>query len=160
LQIGIIADTHDRLEKIEKAVAFFNSNRLDLVIHAGDYIAPFTSRAFSDLQAEMVGVFGNNDGERKGLITAYKEIARIHEPPHTFKADKRSITVTHMDERLESLLAKNDIVIYAHSHRYEIKKEKNKLLINPGECCAYLTGMSSVVLLDTDAMEANVFDLQ
>lgn len=160
MKIGIIADTHDRLEKIEKAVAFFNSNDLDMIVHAGDYIAPFTSRVFADLNIKMVGIFGNNDGERKGLIKAYKEIAPIHVPPYSFKAGKKSIVVVHMNENLDALLKKHDIVIYAHAHQYELKKEHNKFLINPGECCGYVSGMSSVVLLNTDTMEANVFDLQ
>ena len=160
MKIGIIADTHDRLEKIEKAVAFFNSNELDLVVHAGDYIAPFTARVFEDLQIKMAGIFGNNDGDKQGLVKAYKDIMRIHEPPYYFKAGKKSIAVVHLDNNLDELLQKNDIVIYAHTHQYSITKENNALLINPGECCAYLSAMSSVVILDTDGMEANVFDLQ
>lgn len=160
MKIGLIADTHDRLEKIDKAVAFFNSSKLDLVIHAGDFVAPFTVRCFADLKYPMVGIFGNNDGEKKGLIKAFKEIAKIHEPPYIFKDKKRSIIVVHMDEDLSVLLEKHDIVVYAHTHQYEIKKEKNKLLVNPGECCGYLSGMSSVAILDTDAMDVNVFQLQ
>lgn len=161
MKIGVIADTHDRLEKIEKAVAFFNSNDLDLIIHAGDYIAPFTARIFADLQIKMAGIFGNNDGDKKELIKAYKGIADIHEPPYRFNVEKKSIVVVHLNKHLDLLFDNNDIVIYAHTHQYEVTSKKdNKLLINPGECCGYLSGMSSVVIMDTKTMEANIFDLQ
>ena len=40
------------------------------------------------------------------------------------------------------------VIVYGHSHISKISKEKDKLLINPGECCGWITGQSSVVLLD------------
>jgi len=160
MKIGIIADTHDRMERIDKAVAFFTSNELDLVIHAGDYIAPFTSRSFADLGVPMAGIFGNNDGDKKVLVQAYKDIAKIYEPPYIFKEKERSIAVVHSDDNLDDLRAKHDIVIYAHTHQYETKKENNKILVNPGECCGYLSGMSSVAILNTEVMDVNIFQLQ
>ena len=42
--IGVIADTHDNMDKLKKAVDLFNERAVELVLHAGDYIAPFTSR--------------------------------------------------------------------------------------------------------------------
>ncbi|MBD3271992.1 MAG: YfcE family phosphodiesterase [Elusimicrobia bacterium] len=160
MKIGLIADTHDRLEKIEKAVAFFNSQELDLVIHAGDYVAPFTARVFSDLQVDMKGIFGNNDGEKPGLLRAYQEIMHIEEAPYSFKVDDASIVVVHMDQNLDTLMKDHDIVVYAHSHQYDSKKEHNTVLINPGECCGYLSGMSTVGILDTKTLESNIFQLQ
>ena len=44
IKIGIIADTHDNLPNIEKAVETFNKGNIDLLFHAGDFVSPFTAR--------------------------------------------------------------------------------------------------------------------
>ncbi len=47
--IGIMSDSHDNLDAIRKAVKIFNNEDLDLVIHAGDLISPFTALEFRKL---------------------------------------------------------------------------------------------------------------
>lgn len=69
-----MSDSHDNLDAIRKAVKIFNEQNLDIVIHAGDLISPFTSYEFENLDAEFVAVYGNNDGEREGLKIKYKDI--------------------------------------------------------------------------------------
>ena len=46
LLLGIISDSHDNLPKIDAAVAKLNASRVDLVLHAGDYCAPFAALRF------------------------------------------------------------------------------------------------------------------
>ncbi|MBU2560247.1 YfcE family phosphodiesterase, partial [archaeon] len=75
--IGIISDSHDNLPSVEKAVDYLNSLDLELVIHAGDYIAPFTAIELKKLDAKMVGVFGNNDGEKDGLRKHLPELTNF-----------------------------------------------------------------------------------
>ena len=41
--IGLISDTHDNLPYIIKAITRLKEEHAKLVLHAGDYIAPFTS---------------------------------------------------------------------------------------------------------------------
>ena len=68
--IGILSDSHDNLPMIGRAVRVFNDAGCDLVIHAGDIVAPFAARALAGLRAPIKAVFGNCDGERKGLEEA------------------------------------------------------------------------------------------
>lgn len=43
---------------------------MDLVIHAGDYVYPGVVEKFADLpNARLVGVLGNNDGEKNWFIS-------------------------------------------------------------------------------------------
>ena len=65
--VGLITDTHDNKYAIEKAVTLFHEREVGLVLHGGDYIAPFNARWMADLTVPFVGVFGNNDGEKFGL---------------------------------------------------------------------------------------------
>ena len=65
--IGIISDTHDNLPLITRAVRKFNRYQVDLVLHAGDYVSPFTIPCFKTLEARFIGVYGNNCAERELL---------------------------------------------------------------------------------------------
>ena len=60
--IGIMSDTHDRLQMIDAAVKKLNELDVELVYHAGDYIAPFVDSSLKNLKAPLIGVLGNNDG--------------------------------------------------------------------------------------------------
>ncbi|NIO23209.1 MAG: YfcE family phosphodiesterase, partial [Candidatus Aenigmarchaeota archaeon] len=42
MKIGIMSDTHDQTRRVRKAVDIFNKEKVELVIHCGDIIAPFT----------------------------------------------------------------------------------------------------------------------
>ena len=156
MKIGIIADTHDNISAIQKAVHFFNTQDLKYVIHAGDYVAPFSLQELIKVKARFIGVFGNNDGERKGLLSVCKD---LHEPPFDILLDGKHIIVTHM---LESILKRSkmnsDIIISAHTHIPGIK-QGGPMYINPGECCGWLNGKSTVVILDLKTSHAEIVNL-
>lgn len=93
--VGIISDTHDNRQSIASAVRLFNSLGCTLVVHAGDFVAPFTFSEFSKLEGEFFGVFGNNDGERVGLTEQFSKIGGIFEPPHEFTWREKRFAVMH-----------------------------------------------------------------
>jgi putative phosphoesterase len=161
--IGIVSDTHDNLDAIRKAVEFFNSQEVSLVLHAGDFVAPFTVREFKNLKCKMLGVYGNNDGERKGLEIAYSEIgAEIKEFVET-EVQGKKIALYHgtVTDFLNALIGSGDyaVVVRGHTHVPEIKQQGKTLIINPGEGCGYLTGKKTVCLLDPEKMAATIHEL-
>ena len=158
--VGILSDTHDNRASIKKAVDVFNNAGCSLVIHAGDYIAPFTIREFERIEGDFLGVFGNNDGERKGLSEQFSRIGAIYEPPHEFSYNGRRFVVMHEPDYIKRYMINEgmDVIIYGHSHERDIRHSKT-LVINPGECCSWLTGRSTVVLLDIDGMRTELIDL-
>lgn len=158
--IGIISDTHDHLPAVKKAIALFNQQSVGLVIHAGDFVAPFTVKELENLHCKVIGVFGNNDGEKLGLKKAFEKIGEIVEGIYIFELNNRKIVVTHWPEIAEPLWKSGqyDIVIYGHTHQVESRQNKS-LLINPGECGGWLTGRCTVALLDLIRMEVRIHDL-
>lgn len=158
--VGIISDTHDHRENIRKAVDTFNDAGCSLIIHAGDFVAPFTVREFGRLACPLVGVFGNNDGERKGLTVQFEKIGSLHVAPHEFDYEGKRFAVMHEPIYLENFTRRDDVdvVIYGHIHKIDIHPG-NPLVINPGESCSWLTGRSTVVLLDLATMEPKLIDL-
>jgi uncharacterized protein len=159
--IGIISDTHDHRKAISLAVDAFNQAGCSLVIHAGDFVAPFTSYDFSRLKGKFAGVYGNNDGEKRGLREQFKDIGVIKEPPLELTHHGKKIVVMHEPVHLKKYLTRDDIdvIIYGHIHKVDIRPGK-PLVINPGECCSWLTGHSTVVVLDLDTMRSEVIELK
>ena len=156
-KIGIISDTHDNLTMIRKAVEYFNSSGVERVLHSGDFVAPFALDAFENLRYKGVGVFGNVDGEKKGLTKKASSLGwEINNPPYELEIDKKRILMFHEpnDLRRYALNGTYDLIVYGHTHRLDIEREGNTLIINPGECCGWLYGKGTVVVLDLANMEA------
>jgi putative phosphoesterase len=149
VKIGIMSDSHDHLAAIAKAVSIFNDAEVSLVLHAGDLVSPFVASALQHLRMGMVAVFGNNDGERIGLAKAFPD--RIFRPPHRVTVEGRALLLLHEPDLLENLAGCGDFhaIIYGHTHVPEIKQGRT-LVINPGECCGYLTGRRTVALWDLE----------
>ncbi|MBN1290374.1 MAG: metallophosphoesterase [Candidatus Latescibacteria bacterium] len=159
--VGIISDSHDDREMIHKAVATFNDAGCSLVIHAGDFVAPFTIREFEKLNSKFIGVFGNNDGEIKGLTAQFSKIGSLHKPPYEFGYNGKRFLVMHEPDYLDKNKDRDDldVIIYGHLHEIDIRPGK-PMIINPGESCSWLTGRPTVVLLDLLSMGTELIDLR
>lgn len=162
MKIGIISDTHDNLDRTKEAVNVFNQERVSLVIHAGDFIAPFILvKVLKNLKAPLIGVFGNNDGEKEGLKKSIEGWGKIHPSPYEFKWKERKILISH---EISSLKGKDlslfSLVVLGHTHQPEVKKEKKTLIINPGECGGWLYGKSTVGIIDLEKNSARIINLR
>jgi putative phosphoesterase len=165
LLIGVIADTHDNLPMVDKAVKKLNEKNVELVLHAGDYVAPFVIPKFKELKAKLIGVFGNNDGDRELLKKRFNEYEGL-EMRRNFAeilVDGLKIALLHGNEEelLKALINSEsfDIVVHGHTHKAEVYRRGKTLIVNPGEACGYLTGKSTIALLDTDTREAEIVEL-
>ena len=147
--VGIASDTHDNIPKIKKMVEILNERNVDFFLHAGDFVAPFSLSPFDNLKCEWVGVFGNNDGEREGLLKKSK--GRIKPSPYSLELSSRKISLMHQLKEVDS-----SIIVYGHTHNLEIKNTKNRMFLNPGEVCGWLTGKSSLVILDLNNLESEI----
>ena len=162
MKLGIISDTHDNLGKLEAGVAGLLAQSPDLVIHAGDFISPFTARHFAavkDAGIPFLGIFGNNDGERFGLRRMFEPIGPIHEDPHIFDFDGCRILLTHKETLVESLAKSGDydLVIYGHTHKIDVRDEPC-LIVNPGEGGGWLTGRCTFATVDLSTMTATIHE--
>jgi putative phosphoesterase len=165
MKVGIISDTHDNLPLVDKAIERLNREKVELVLHAGDYIAPFTVKRFEDLEAKLIGVFGNNDGDHMLLRKRFADLnaAEIRGSFAEILIDGLKIALLHGEENelLESLSNTNfyDVLVHGHSHRAATLNKGRTTVINPGEVCGYLTGSPSMALLDTVSRETTIVKL-
>jgi putative phosphoesterase len=163
--IGAISDSHDNLLQIEKAVQALNNYKVDLVLHAGDYVAGFVIPKFKALNCKLIGVFGNNDGDHELLKKRFSETnnCTIHDRFTTVTIEGYRVALLHGHETelLNALIDSEsfDAVIHGHSHNMGIERKGKTLSINPGELCGYLTGKPTVAILDTGKNEAKIIEL-
>jgi putative phosphoesterase len=159
--VGLLADSHDNTLALKKAVELFNRMGCSLVIHAGDFIAPFAARELESLQCPVRAVFGNCDGEKAGLKHTIRSFGQIREAPFLFRHDSLRFLVTHVDTPIKSHLNlhRPDILVFGHTHKAEIKNWNQTLLINPGEAGGWVTGKSTVAVLDTKTRAAEITPL-
>jgi putative phosphoesterase len=163
--IGVISDTHDNLPMIEKAIKKLNEENVALVLHAGDYISPFVIPKFKALNAKLIGVFGNNDGDHEFLKKRFSETenCEIRDRFAEIDANGFKIALLHGDETelLNALINCEgfDAVIHGHVHSVDVRKKGKTLIVNPGEVCGYLSGKSTMALLDTEKREAKIIEI-
>jgi uncharacterized protein len=157
--IGIISDTHDNMANMKKAVDYFNARQVQHVLHAGDYVSPFTFRILKGLNADFTGIFGNNDGDR--LLLQKQSDRRIYNQPHIFELAERKIIMMHEHLIIDALADSGhyDLVVYGHTHVPEIRKVNNTLIINPGEASGWLYGKSTIAVADLEDLTAEFFEI-
>ena len=170
--VGIMADTHDHLPLVDKAVNKLIDERVGLVLHAGDYISPFVISHFKQFKGKFIGVFGNNDGDRELLKRRFAEFGlEIREGFAEVKINGLRIALLHggepggppgASELLKSLISAGcyDVIVHGHVHEAKAYKKDKTLIINPGEVCGYLSGKSTVAILDTKRIEARIIKLE
>lgn len=156
-----MADSHDNLPRITQAVKIFTREKVELVLHCGDFISPFTARVFKGLNCRLIGVFGNNDGEKFGLRKSFRDIGEIYEDFYEGEFSGRKFILLHKERLVEPLSrsGKYEVIIYGHTHRPEVRRGK-VLVVNPGECGGWLNGNPTVGILDVEKLEVDIVPLK
>jgi uncharacterized protein len=159
--IGILSDSHDNLTLVRAAVRLFNDAGCDLVIHAGDFVAPFTAEELRNLRAPVKAVYGNCDGETAGLARAFRGLGEIAHAPLAFTHAGVRFAVCHLDSSAETQAASGlfEVVVFGHTHRPLVESRDGVLLINPGEAGGWLRGKGTVALLDPATRSADIITL-
>jgi uncharacterized protein len=163
--IGAISDTHDNLPLIEKAVQVLNQQNIELVLHAGDYVAGFVIPKLAKLNCPLVGVFGNNDGDHELLKKRFSETTnctiRDRFTQTTIEGYRIALLHGHETELLNTIIDSGyfNAVIHGHSHNKSIEQKGKTISVNPGELCGYLTGNPTLAILDTVTRQARIIDL-
>ncbi len=160
MKLGIMTDSHDNVPMVRRAVELFNRRKVDLVIHAGDFIAPFAVAPLADLDCRVVAVFGNNDGEREVLARKFEAIGEVHPVLADTEIGGRRVAAMHYPELADPIAASGryDLVIYGHTHEIDVRRGET-VMVNPGETGGWLTGRSTAAIVELERMEVEIVDL-
>ncbi len=162
MKIGVISDTHDNVPKIEAAIRHFNNTGVGAVLHCGDFVAPFALLPFRELKPKLYLVYGNNDGEKKGLRALAAEHGwTLGDMPMEVELAGRKIVMLHEPDRVEGLrrAARHDVILYGHTHRPRASHEGGRLTLNPGEGGGWLSGKATVAVVDLETLTAEFHEI-
>ncbi len=162
MRVGLMADSHDRIPAMAEFVRLMQEAGVSMLIHAGDYCAPFALRPIEEANMSLAGVFGRNDGDTQGLLAKATAGfgAEIFEGPHSFELEGNRILLVHdiADVQPRSIDA-HGIVVHGFTHQQEMKTRGDTLIVNPGEACGWLFGTPKAAILDLDSKKVEFISL-
>jgi uncharacterized protein len=162
MRVGLMSDSHDRVPAIAEFVKQFQAAGIGMILHAGDFCAPFALDPFETAHVSVAGVFGKNDADPPGLrARAQTAIGlELFESPHSFEIGGRRILLVHdLADMTDRSIESHEIVVHGHLHRQEMKQRGDTLIVNPGETCGWVNGKPTAAILDLDSKQVEFLSL-
>ena len=152
--IAVLSDSHDNIWNLNKILKMAVREGAEMLIHCGDFCAPFVFGELAVFGGDVHCVFGNVDGDKLLMADfAYNRFSniRLHGDLGELDAGGRKIGFVHSPKIGRALAAGGgyDAVFYGHSHEAKSEKVGNCLLVNPGEVMGRINE-PSFCLYDTD----------
>jgi hypothetical protein len=146
MKIGILSDSHHRVDYTKDVIEFLKSKDAQYLIHAGDLCSEDNLKLLEESNLVYVSVFGNNDMSLISLRDRYK----IEQEPYHFKIKDITFKLMHLPYYMNG---DSDIVIFGHTHIFECDYKAGTLFLNPGEVCAREKPKCECVLLEINEYE-------
>ncbi len=174
MKIAIVSDTHDNVRLFAKAIDYLNKIKIDLLVHCGDWSAPFVMKPLANATFPIKAVLGNNDPDIQkfeyqiqNTSVLSKVQLDIQMEMQDFTLDSKRIAVFHGDDpqimRMITESQTYDLFCTGHTHIYGIERHGKTLVVNPGSFVGYMyeTGDQPVymVIYDTTTDTAQTLDV-
>ncbi|MDO8649617.1 MAG: metallophosphoesterase [Candidatus Peregrinibacteria bacterium] len=160
--LGILSDTHEHIENIERAKHVFAERNASPIIHLGDYCAGPSVRALAG--TKIIGILGNNDGDPLRIEHNFKQIGGDFRWEFcVLEFDGLKIACYHgtVPEITEALITckKYNVVLSGHTHEPSLTERDGVLALNPGSAHGF-ENAATVAILDTKTKKAEIIELQ
>jgi putative phosphoesterase len=151
-----MADTHlPKRARDLPAELWAEVERADVVLHAGDWVDVALLDELEARAAQVVGVFGNNDGA--AVRARLPEVARVQLGGVRFAMVHETGDSAGRERRCEAAYTDVDVLVFGHSHiPWDTTASSGLRLLNPGSPtdrrsqphCTYLTAVAQDGKLD------------
>ena len=130
--IGLISDTHNRLERTAHALTLFEEAKVEAIIHCGDICDRHILSLFPGKPTWYV--MGNNDDDYELKQQAIGDLHYLGAGDIFTLADKKlAVTHGHLHRITESLIQrKPDYLFTGHTHVAHHEMHQGITCINPG----------------------------
>jgi putative phosphoesterase len=147
--LGILSDTHNRLDAMKAAVKLLRGAGAEYLIHCGDVGTEQIIDQLTGIPSALV--WGNNDFDRPQLARYAESVGvKCLDRFGELTLDGKHIAVTHGDDHVLmkrlTLSQSHDYVLSGHTHVKSDRREKSTRLINPG--ALYRASVKTVATLD------------
>lgn len=135
MYIGLIADTHDRLQRVRKAAEILRAEGVETVLHAGDVTEAKILRALENFDLWLV--WGNMDrNPHLGTIAVSIFGVGHMDTVHYLTLEGKQFALFHGDDTnlLRKLIHSGDYdyIIHGHTHKRRDDRIHGTRVINPG----------------------------
>lgn len=157
-RIGIVSDSHGKLHNLKRAVR--NMGDVDLIIHVGDYIEDADSiRMWTN--TPVMAVRGNMDS----MIPDRPDFIKTEVEGHKLYIAHGHRQGVKMGPEVFAQAVKDngcDIGIYGHTHRRDLERMGDVVLVNPGSCSLPNDGEKSYAILTLDGpnIDCNFYEVK
>ncbi len=160
MKIGIVSDSHDHIENLRKALEKIKERGCEVLIHCGDFCAPFMIAEMAKFRGEVHCCFGNTDDRYLSTNLSQEKKVNLHGDLGEVEIEGKKIAFTHLPRFAEGLAATGDYDLVLHGHTHTPRKENvNKtLLLNPGEIMGWKS-KPSYAIYDTKSGDAEIVEL-
>jgi putative phosphoesterase len=150
MRIGIVSDTHDKVDPLRSALRQLQDLGAQYFIHCGDVGGQDVLDAFAGLP--LTFIWGNNDWDVTSL-EQYASLLGLSCGGRSTEVtlDGKIFAITHGDNALlkRAVLTDQrvDYLLQGHTHHFDDQRVGRIRLINPG--ALYRAPVKTVALLDT-----------
>lgn len=154
MKIGVLSDSHGRVEMTARAVSLLRDAGAERLIHLGDVE---TERVLEELLALPTHiVFGNCDWDIAGLTRYAQSLGlTVAHPSGQMEVAGRRIAFTHghLESRMHAALAEG-VEYLLHGHTHELRDERigDTRVINPGALFRARRYTAAVLDVATDTL--------
>lgn len=156
MRIGIISDTHNQLDRTQRAVELLQSQGAEALIHCGDLATPDILAACAVLP--LYFVFGNHDAD---MVPALQNAAKQHGAVCLgwggvveLGGKRVGVVHGHLTTDLQKVFdAKPDYLLTGHSHLTTDFREGSVRRVNPGALDRSENYSVAMLDLETDTLQ-------
>lgn len=147
MRLLLLSDTHVPTRARDLPAAVWEAvDAADLVVHAGDWMAPSLLDALLERSRDLLACWGNNDGD--DVRSRLPEIARSTVEGIRIAVTHETGAKTGRERRMDAAFPDTDLLVFGHSHiPWDTLSDNGMRLLNPGSPtdrrrqphCTYMT---------------------
>lgn len=141
MKIGLLSDTHKKIDYSQSVVDHLVDAGAEFLIHCGDIVKEEMLQQLKQSGKKYVAVYGNNDPHLAQVHNRYKLV----QEPHYFKLARTKFKLMHLPFYMSP---DAEVVLFGHTHTFECDFKNGTLFLNPGEACARSKPVSECAMLE------------
>lgn len=163
MKIGILSDTHNNIENLNKALARLRQEDVNVLIHCGDFTDPEVARLLYGFRVHAV--FGNGDYASGFIRQILLEQDRLSSAGLVYSGvlggARIAATHGHLPGKTAELARSGqfDYVFTGHSHLHIDQRFGETRLINPGSLGGKRSEPRQFCLLNLETGEARFIEV-
>ena len=132
MRLLLLSDTHVPTRARDLPAAVWEAvDAADLVVHAGDWMAPSLLDALLERSRDLLACWGNNDGD--DVRSRLPEIARSTVEGIRIAVTHETGAKTGRERRMDAAFPDTDLLVFGHSHiPWDTLSDNGMRLLNPG----------------------------